>query len=128
MGIEEGDGEKIVGQEQEDCRDMIVEEKPASRAMGGQTLGCALGPRGRFLLIHLSSAGRFIILVLPTECWNNSQLKLQLNPLQLNRSAKSCQLCGTKIRWRTEQLSVGVTKMTTPALSTNSRYAREGAQ
>ena len=28
-----------------------------------------------------------------------------------NKNAKSCQLCGTEIRWRTEQLSVGVTRM-----------------
>ena len=58
---------------------------------------------------------RLIILVLPIECWNNSQL-LQLNPLQLNRSAKACQFSGTKIRWRTEQLFVGVTRMSVPSV------------
>ena len=35
------------------------------------------------------------------------QLKIQ----QLSWSVKSCQLCGTEIRWGTEQLSVGITKM-----------------
>ena len=31
-----------------------------------------------------------------------------------NRSAKSCQIGGTEIRWRTEQLFVGVTRMLNP--------------
>ena len=35
----------------------------------------------------------------------------QLNSQQLSWSVKSCQLCGKEIRWWTEQLSVGITRM-----------------
>ena len=56
--------------------------------------------------------------ILPEVKWNENELEVveqtkleELISLQPDRSVKSYQLCWTEIRWRIEQLSVGVTKM-----------------